>query len=64
MNPKYRIALAPDFKVGGLCFLEFDQRPWLAEWAAEEGHRSQDAAAQIRRQAGATLLVYSHREKS
>src|SRR5580700_6887216 len=35
-NPECGVALAPEFKVGGACFLEFDQRPWLPAWCKEE----------------------------
>jgi hypothetical protein len=35
-NPAYGVALAPEFKVGGACFLEFDQKPWLPAWCKEE----------------------------
>jgi hypothetical protein len=34
-QPDCGIGLAPEFKVGGACFLEFDQKPWLPAWAKE-----------------------------
>ena len=40
-NPEYGVALAPEFKLGGACLLEFDQRPWLPAWC--EGRESEEA---------------------
>jgi hypothetical protein len=35
--PDAGVGLAAEAVSGGPCFLEFDQRPWLAQWAKEAG---------------------------
>jgi hypothetical protein len=63
-NSDYGIGLAPEFKVGGACFLEFDQRPWLPAWAKEENQKK--PLTRLHKSGGkdSPHYIFSHTEKS
>jgi putative DNA primase/helicase len=63
-NPDYGVALAPEFKVGGACFLEFDQRPWLPTWAKEENQPKPQTRLHKSGGKDSPHYIFLHTEKS
>jgi hypothetical protein len=63
-NPEYGVALAPEFEVGGACFLEFDQRPWLPAWCKEENQPK--LITRLHKSGGKASphYIFTHTEKS
>ncbi len=63
-NPEHGVALAPEFKVGGACFLEFDQKPTLKDWAKNEGQPVPETRVHRSGGKGAPHFIFTHTEKS
>ncbi|MGB2664923.1 MAG: bifunctional DNA primase/polymerase, partial [Candidatus Acidiferrum sp.] len=63
-NTDYGVALAPEFKVGGACFLEFDQRPWLPAWAKEENQPKPQTRLHKSGGKDSPHYIFTHTEKS
>jgi hypothetical protein len=63
-NPECGVALAPEFKVGGACFLEFDQRPWLPAWCKEENQKKPITRLHKSGGKASPHYIFLHTEKS
>jgi Bifunctional DNA primase/polymerase, N-terminal len=63
-NPEYGVALAPEFKVGGACFLEFDQHPWLPAWGKEENQKKPITRLHKSGGKASPHYIFTHTEKS
>ncbi len=62
--PGASIGLAPELRVGGACFLEFDQKPTLREWAKNEGQEMPVTRVHRSGGKGAPHFIFKHSEAS
>ena len=62
--PDAGIGLAPEAVVGGACFLEFDQKPTLKDWAKNEGQPIPETRVHRSGGKGAPHFIFTHTEKS